>query len=231
MSTLEMAAMVCGGAEHWAVSVIVEGDTPDGFESDVGKAYEMTVASKAKINWAINQLLKGDSLRMRSYLEMDEQTKKKEQATRKELKDEAVKLEKEEKKKNAGKEVEAPRAIRDKAPPPPPPPAKAEAEEEPPEEMYEVGGPDDGTESDLEERRQRIRALDADKEARKLAESLGQRADSSSGRTRAPPQRLGVEAPEASSPKGRKRPLSNSREPGQASSREFPGPNAKRSSR
>ena len=178
----------------------MERDTPDGFESDVGKAYEMTVASKSKIAWAISQLRKGDSLRMRSYLEMDEQTKKKEQATRKELKDDAVKPEKEEKKKNAGKEVEAPRAIRDKAPPPPPPAKAAAEEEEAPELMYEVGGPDEPDEDTLEERRQRLRALDADAERRKLAESLGQRADSSSGRTRAPPQRLGVEAPDTSSP-------------------------------
>lgn len=127
LQVLQMAGTLCGSADHWAVSVVLEGDPPDCYERDIEKAYELGQASRDRYAWAYNTLLRGESLRQRTYSEYDEGAKERAKKKLKTMKDEIPESMREQKEEKGAKTTRAPRKEKGTAQP------RAEPEE--PEEL------------------------------------------------------------------------------------------------
>ena len=230
-SCLGLAGALSGSSPKWAVSVVIGGDTPVGYEEAVGKAYETAVSSRDRMQWCLGRLQQGEQLSQRAYNSYAEMSKEQEQKVRKALKDEAVK-EEEKRKPQAADPRTAPRAERkQKGKPEPPTGVPDEAEEADDGGADEEDAEEEGEdEIEVIHESEEMQAWQAKRKAAKavkeqeakrarmenvaLQRSWAKPAAEGSARVSRPPDRFEAESA-SSSAKARKRP------PGQAPDREM----------
>ena len=186
LAAINLAVMLCGGDDCWVVSVIVDGDVPEGFGTDVAKAYEGVLAARGRLEWAMGQFLRGDVVRTKSYAELEQKFQEGAKKRLAEMKSEAEDL----KKAEAKGKVKARQVVEED-------PEEAEVVDEEMEEIEEIL--ETMPRETVEDRRERLRALERLSKQKVQAESAKEVTTRSRG------QATG-QSESVSSGKGRKRP-------------------------